>query len=213
MQIVSIVKDSFIECAPFNWGISLFCYGCNLTCSMCKGYNYETITNKNNIIGTATDLIKKNVNPCHDCVIFIGGEPTIWNDGLREALRYCHSMGLKTKIFSNGILYKDIEKINAEGLCDAWSIDFKGLSNLENEIGFPTEAYLSCFEHSIKSINKYKLPLEIRTTFYEGNLRDYDDIVKYVMTKYVNPRLSDMPEVYTKYFKQDDIREMLPLSA
>ena len=62
MQIVSIVKDTFIERAPFNWGISLFCFGCNLSCSFCKGYNYESVTNPNNIIGNVIDILEKENN-------------------------------------------------------------------------------------------------------------------------------------------------------
>ena len=209
MKIVNIIKDSITECAPFKWGLSLFCHGCNLECSMCKGFNYEKVTDNKNVIGTAIDLIKGNITPFHDCVIFIGGEPTIWGDKLREALRYCHSVGLKTKIFSNGILHKEIEQINSEGLCDSWSIDFKGLNNLESEIGFPTWTYLECFYHTVESINKYKLPLEIRTTFYEGNLRDHDKIVEYVMTEYINPRLNMLPNVYTMYFEQNDVRDLI----
>ena len=209
MKIVNLIKDSTIECAPFTWGTSLFCYGCNLQCSMCEGFNYEKVTNEGNVIGTAIDLIKESITPFHDCVIFIGGEPTIWGSKLKEALRYCHSVGLKTKVFSNGILYKEIEQINAEGLCDAWSIDFKGLNNLENEIGFPTGTYLSCFDYAIKSINEHKLPLEIRTTFYKGNIKDHDEIVEYVTANYVNPRLKELPKIYTKYFEQNDVRDLV----
>lgn len=209
MKIVNLITDSTIECAPFTWGMSLFCYGCNLQCSMCKGFNYEMVTKEDNIKGEAIDLIKRNVTPFHDCIIFIGGEPTIWGSKLREALKYCHLLGLKTKIFSNGVLYKEIEQINSEGLCDAWSIDFKGLHNLEDEIGISTEVYLSCFDYSIKNISKHKLPLEIRTTFYEGNLTDHDEIVEYVMANYINPRLKELPEVYTNYFEQNDIRTLV----
>ena len=51
MQIVNFIKDSTIECSPFNWGLTLFSYGCNFKCKMCRGYNYEKVTNKANIIG------------------------------------------------------------------------------------------------------------------------------------------------------------------
>ena len=111
MKIVSIVKDSFIEIARYNWGISLFSFGCNLQCSFCKGYNYETVTNKNNIIGEAIEIMEAEVKPCHDCVIFIGGEPTIWGDSLIEALKWCKERGKKTKIFSNGFNYAIIKKM------------------------------------------------------------------------------------------------------
>ena len=112
MQIVSIVKDTFIESAPFNWGISLFSFGCNLQCSFCKGYNYETVTNTKNIIGNAISILEAEVKPCHDCVIFIGGEPTIWGNKLIEALKWCKDHNKKTKIFSNGLNYEVIKDIN-----------------------------------------------------------------------------------------------------
>lgn len=209
MKIVNLIKDSTTECAPFTWGMSLFCYGCNLNCSMCKGFNYEKVTDKNNIVGSAIDLINENVTPFHDCIIFIGGEPTIWGEKLYEALRYCHANGLKTKIFSNGMLPEEVERINMEGLCDAWSIDFKGLNNLQEEIGLPGKEYFRCFEATIKSINKYELPLEIRTTFYDGNIKDKDKIVEHVTTEYINPRLRELPNTYTKYFEQSDVRDLV----
>ena len=91
------------------------------------GYNYETVTNKNNIIGDVITVMENEVKPCHDCVIFIGGEPTIWGTKLINALEWCHEHGKKTKIFTNGFDYEMVEEINRLGLCDSWSIDYKGL--------------------------------------------------------------------------------------
>ena len=112
MQIVNFIKDSTVECSPFNWGLTLFSFGCNLHCKMCEGYNYEKITNSENIIGEATEIIQQNITPLHDSVVFIGGEPTIWGDQLENALKLCHEKGLKTKIFSNGVNSEVIERIN-----------------------------------------------------------------------------------------------------
>lgn len=209
VRIVNVIKDSTTECAPFTWGMTLFCYGCNLKCEMCKGYNFERVTNPNSIAGDAVSLIKCHITPFHDCVVFIGGEPTIWGEKLRDALSYCHSRGLKTKIFSNGMLPEEIERINIEGLCDAWSIDFKGLNNLQEEIGLPGKEYFRCFEATIKSINKYELPLEIRTTFYDGNENDRDRIINFVQEKYVIPRQKVYPELFTKYIIQEDARALI----
>ena len=60
MQIVNFIKDSTVECSPLKWGLTLFSFGCNLHCKMCEGYNYETVTNKDNIIGEAKDIIFKD---------------------------------------------------------------------------------------------------------------------------------------------------------
>lgn len=182
MQIVSYEKDTFIECSPFSWGMTLFSFGCNLHCKMCEGYNYERVIDKENIIGNAIDIIKDNITPMHDCVVFLGGEPTIWGDKLIEALKYCKSIGLKTKIFSNGLLPNVIKQINDLKLCDAWSIDYKGVYNVKKELSFNGgyKKYMKTLYLSIINIMENELPLEIRTTIYEAN-KDSEDIIKAII--------------------------------
>lgn len=207
MQIVSVVKDSFIESAPFNWGVSLFSFGCNLQCSFCKGYNYETIMDKNNIIGDVFSILEEYVKPCHDCVIFIGGEPTIWGDTLIEALKWCKDQGKKTKIFSNGLDDHIIKKINEQNLCDAWSIDYKGLKdNVGNYIGVDGELYHQKVMNSINDIIQHNLPLEIRTTYFEGNEKDREEIRKDIkgIEDYMK---SNGFTKYYRYFEQEDFRK------
>ena len=207
MKIVSVVKDSFIESAPFNWGISLFSFGCNLQCSFCKGYNYETVMNKENIIGDVIDILEQEVNPCHDCVIFIGGEPTIWGDSLVEALKWCREHNKKTKIFSNGFNFELIKKINSLSLCDAWSIDYKGAKeNVGSYIGVDGNEYYTQLIKSLEDIILHNLPLEIRTTYFDGNYADKETI-----RKEINEIERFMQEHgfnnYYKYFEQKDFRE------
>ena len=203
MQIVNFIKDSTIECSPFNWGLTLFSYGCNFKCKMCKGYNYEKVTNKDNIIGEARTIIEENITPLHDCVVFLGGEPTIWGAELVGALRVCHAKGLKTKIFSNGYNHELVEEINNQGLCDAWSIDFKGLHNIQEQFGVPASNYLINVDYSINDIAGRNLPLEIRTTFYDGNEEWKKDIEDYVKEKYLDKYKN------IKYIEQEDVRDLI----
>ena len=203
MQIVNFIKDSTVECSPFNWGLTLFSFGCNFHCKMCEGYNYETVTNKDNIIGEAKDIIFKNITPMHDCVVFIGGEPTIWGEDLKDALRFCHKGNLKTKIFSNGYNKDLIEEINNEGLCDAWSIDFKGLHNIYEQFGVPASDYLLNVGYSINDIANRGLPLEIRTTFYSGNEQWREEIMKYVADNFLCNHSN------IKYIEQEDVRAII----
>lgn len=211
MQIVSIVKDSFIECAPFNWGLTLFCFGCNLRCKVCEGYNYETIKDKRNIIGNAIDTLERELKPCHDCVTFIGGEPTIWGDKLIEALRYCHNRGVKTKIFTNGMLPEVVKHINSEKLCDAWSVDYKGLpSNIAEFIGTTPTKYNTNLEKTLDNIVLNKLPLEIRTTFYEDNEAD-KEAIKEICEKYITwAKEVNGNDYFCKWIEQHDVRAYLP---
>lgn len=203
MQIVSFIKDSNIECSPFSWGLTLFSYGCNFHCKMCEGYNYEKVTNKENVIGEAKDIIIKNVTPLHDCVVFLGGEPTIWGSSLKEALKLCHDMGLKTKIFSNGYNCELIEELNNEKLCDAWSIDFKGLHSIQEQFGIPAPEYIKNVSYSIYDIAERNLPLEIRTTFYLGNEQWREEIKSHVRENF----LLKFPNI--KYIEQEDIRDLI----
>ena len=203
MQIVNFIKDSTVECSPFSWGLTLFSLGCNLHCKMCEGYNYEKVTNPDNVIGEAIEIIKNNITPMHDSVVFIGGEPTIWGDKLEAALQFCHDRRLKTKIFSNGFNCGVIEEINNMGLCDAWSIDFKGLHNIQQEFGVPAQDYLMNVEYSINDIARRNLPLEIRTTFYHGNEQWREDIKKYVEQNFIS-KYSKI-----KYIKQEDVRSII----
>lgn len=203
MQIVNFIKDSTTECSPFKWGLTLFSMGCNLHCKMCEGYNYEKVTNPKNIIGEAIPIIRDNITPMHDCVVFIGGEPTIWGEQLENALKFCHEKGLKTKIFSNGFNSSMIERINKGGLCDAWSIDFKGLHNIQQEFGVPAQDYLPNVEYSIIDIAERGLPLEIRTTFYSGNEQWRECIRKHVQLSF----LQKYPSI--RYIEQEDIRGII----
>jgi pyruvate-formate lyase-activating enzyme len=170
---------------------------------MCEGYNYEKITNSKNIIGEATEIIQQNITPLHDSVVFIGGEPTIWGDQLENALKFCHEKGLKTKIFSNGVNSEVIERINNQKLCDAWSIDFKGLHNIQQEFGISAQEYLPKVEYSIIDIAERKLPLEIRTTFYNGNTQWRECIRKHVEFSFIKKY------PYIKYIEQEDVRSMI----
>lgn len=203
MQIVNFIKDSTVECSPFRWGLTLFSFGCNLHCKMCEGYNYEKVTDPKNVNGEAIEIIEKNITPLHDSVVFIGGEPTIWGEDLEAALKFCHEKGLKTKIFSNGFNTEVIERINNKKLCDAWSIDFKGLHNIQQEFGVPAQDYLPRVEYSIIDIAQRALPLEIRTTFYSGNEQWREDIKEYVNRTFLNK----YPHI--TYIIQEDVRGII----
>ena len=156
MQIVNYIKDSTIECSPFSWGLTLFSFGCNFHCKMCDGYNYEKVTNKDNIIGNAKEIIEQNITPMHDCVIFLGGEPTIWGDKLIEALKFCHEKGLKTKIFSNGYNYKIIEKINESNFWDDQNSALE-IVNEKNELDEIVNSYFFIFSKIKDLIETYEM--------------------------------------------------------
>lgn len=207
MKIVSYINDSTIECAPFTWSLTLFSFGCNLHCKMCEGYNYEIVTNKDNITDDAISVIDKAITPLHDCVVFLGGEPTIWDEDLIKTLNYCKSKGLHTKIFTNGMKPDIVNKINEAKLCDAWSVDFKGLNNIKENFGVDDLDYILNVEKTIVNIMSYRLPLEIRTTFFEGNNLEREEIVR-KQEEVIKNYKERYKDVYAKFIPQEDIRTL-----
>ena len=218
MDIVSFENDVVLESKPFNFGLTLFCYGCNMKCKMCEGYNYETVTNKKNIIGKAIDIIDKNITKHHDVVNFIGGEPTCWGESLLEALEFCKKINVKTKIFTNGFDVDLIKKINELKLCDAWSVDFKMplfkdfsspiYKEIEEELGVDGVLYIKNLYSTIDNIICSNIPLEIRTTFYQGNEKYRDKIIKQIelIKIYIKAK---SPGIYFEYITQEDHRKFI----
>ena len=58
-------------------------------------------------------------------------------------------------------------------------------------------------DYSINDIAQRNLPLEIRTTFYDGNEEWRKDIEDYVKEKYLDKYKS------IKYVEQEDVRDLI----
>ena len=210
MQIVNYIKDTAMECAPFTWGITLFCYGCNLQCEMCKGYNYETVHNKDLIKGSAIDIIRENVTPLHDCVVFCGGEPTIWGNKLIEALQYCKEHGLHTKVFTNGTQPHIVKEMNKLKLVDAYSVDVKGIpEKIASEIGMSAREYIRNLKQTLRNIISNDIPLEMRTTFYSANEEDREDIENFMCKLIQDCKRIKGKEYFIKWIPQNDYRKYI----
>ena len=101
-----------------------------------------------------------------------------------------------------------VKKICDMELCDAWSVDYKGISNnIAPYIGVKADKYLKNIKKTLICIIKNKLPLEIRTTFFEGNEKDRELIKKRMihLEQGVFKIYPDYP--YFRYIEQEDMRE------
>lgn len=180
MNIVEIIKDSWQEYHPYQ-SLVLFSFGCNLKCPRC--YNLEQITNKKNVIGEAIPLMKKHLNPMHEAVVFLGGEPTIWGDKLIDAVSFAKEKGLKTKIYSNGMFPKMVKELLEIDVVDSWSIDIKTIEeNIYSVMGVSLylKQYLMNVLTSIDQIQKSRAEIELRTTAWkEVNVWKVKEYVKY----------------------------------
>ena len=201
MQIVSVIQDAFQEYQNEH-SLILFSYGCNSDCYHC--YNKETVTNPKNIIGSAIDVMEKHLTPMHTAVVFLGGEPTI-HDKLLDTCWYVkNKLKLKTKIFTNGLLPDKVLEINAAGLCDAWSIDFKCISTPIGVLGINISAgdYIANIHICVESCRKTNVPIEIRTTCLNSiNDNQIGDIQKYIQIRY--PKVPHI--IQSEFFPNENI--------
>lgn len=164
MKIVEIIKDSWQEYHPYQ-SLVLFSFGCNLKCPRC--YNLKQINDSSTIIGDAIPLLEKHLNPMHEAVVFLGGEPTVWGEDLIESARFVKEKNLKTKVYTNGLYPKVIKELLDKNLIDAWSIDIKTVEpNILQVLGVPVnlQKYLSLINESIELIKNSNTDLELRTT-------------------------------------------------
>jgi len=164
MLLTSIIQDSFQEYEGYH-ALVLFAQGCNLRCAEC--YNLKEIMNPSVIIGQAKDIIDQYLNPLHEAIVFLGGEPTIHPD-LPELAGYVKSLGLNRKIYTNGLKPDIIRRLNEESLIDAYSVDFKTIddSSFLGDISLPD--YLKKVTATIEDILDHGISLELRTTKWTG---------------------------------------------
>lgn len=184
MKIVSIIKDSFQEYEG-QQSLVLFSLGCNMKCFYC--YNYNDVTDKNNVIGNAKEVINKHITPMHDAVVFLGGEPTIWGSELIEAAKHAKERGFKVKIYTNGLRPDVVKKLNENNYVDAYAVDLKTLDDdLEEVLGIKItlSEYVDNFLETVESIRFFKKDLEIRTTNYKG--LDIEKIKSFLFDNYPN---------------------------
>jgi len=185
LPIISFIHDSFQEYEGHQ-SLVLFSKNCNLACPEC--YNRIAVCN-NESIGSAIDILRANITPLHEAVVFLGGEPTIWENELIEALIFVkNKLKLKTKIFSNGQLPLTIFKLNERELVDAYSLDLKCIRDYDVVLGIKChgEEYLTKLDYSIQNILEHKIPIELRTTIWNSVLNQIDEIKQYAQQKYPN---------------------------
>ena len=198
MKIVGYLHEGFQEYED-HISVVLFSLGCNLKCVGC--YNYDRISNPDSVIGTGVEMIDHLVTPLHDAVVFLGGEPTIWPEGLTEACRHAKSKGLLTKVYTNGYSPPVVRALNDESLVDAYSVDLKAVANVGAILGkaISADEYLTAVNETIDNILLHTVPIEIRTTAW----REFPDISE--VKAYVHERYPDI-----RHIIQKDFRDNLP---
>lgn len=184
MKIVSYIQDAHQEFDDLH-SLVLFCQGCNFNCKHC--YNKKEVMIGDSV-GNAMDVITEKLTPLHEGVIFLGGEPTIWEDGLVIAAGFAKRQGVSTKLFTNGYRPDVVKMLLDADVIDAFSVDFKTVNRTIDTlgVGIRPRDYLAAVNDTIGQICRAGRLLEIRTTDFDHT--DTDRVVEYVKKRYPGHR-------------------------
>ena len=175
--IVSYLTDSTKEFEG-EFSLVLFCYGCNFRCSGC--YNASFVTNAKNIIGDGYDMLDQLVDPVTTAVVLLGGEPAI-HPGFIDVLRKVRSLGLKTKMFTNGYETERIVEALDAGLLDEISVDFKAVYGINGVVGIDMtdEEYLKRLHTIVNAAERNKVPVILHSTMFPSMSHQQAEIISY----------------------------------
>ena len=152
IRVAHITPESFQE-YPDEISSLVWTSGCNLNCSFCH--------NKQLLIPTRQPikdpLAAIETNKAITAVVALGGEPTT-DPGLHNFSHFIKDLGLKFKLFTNGIIHPVISQLAKSGTLDAINIDIKAVSNVSSITNTPITdtIYLLSIHKSIDSIRQAK---------------------------------------------------------
>jgi pyruvate-formate lyase-activating enzyme len=199
VEITQVIIDSFQEFEDCH-SLVLFSKGCNLACPEC--YNLEQANNSKRELGNVYDVIDRYLNPMHEAVVFLGGEPFIWKDDLVRVSRYVKEKGLKTKIFTNGLgSHNTLLQLCDDDLVDMFSVDIKCVRDCATVTGklfADDDAYLTHWRKTVTIAIRYGIPVELRTTEWDCVKDQLDDI-----KKHVHECFPGLPHIIQDKFKVD----------
>ena len=102
-------------------------------------------------------------------VVFLGGEPTIYEEGLVHAMKCAKALGLKTKLYTNGLRPDVLALLISRNVLDSASVDIKTLSDTEKYLGMnPDSVYLHKVKQSLALLKSNGIDTETRTTAFRG---------------------------------------------
>lgn len=155
---------------------------CNLKCSFC----YANANNRVQINDEMdTELLKLFINKFRQNggqeILFTGGECLLRKD-ICTLLNTSKSLGLITKIFTNGTLLTEQIVDNIKDYIDYMYISLDG-DKEEHEYSRGVEGCFSLVLDSFETLNKYDVPFAIETVVDERNYNNLDWLDKFI-TKY-----------------------------
>jgi len=183
MRIAGLQPVSLLD-FPGRVAAIVFTQGCPLRCVYC--HNPELIAARGGpSIGAEAALERIGARRMFlDGVVVTGGEPTVHPD-LPEFLASIKAIGLETKLDTNGVHPRMIERILKKGLVDYVAMDVKHVWERYPDVTARAQPAVAenCAE-TMRLLRASGVPCEFRTTVYPA-LHDVDDLL--AIAEYLGP--------------------------
>jgi pyruvate-formate lyase-activating enzyme len=162
----------------------LWCMSCDMNCNWCSVK--DILSDQDSELEEDYLELIKNKTELETAVVFLGGEPTLREEGLVQGCQEAKLLGMKTKVFTNGNSIRSAELLRELGyakLIDSVALDYK----------YPIQNIQSF----IASVIKTGINLELRTTMHPGltesDLSQMKQVgetlkVKHIFQRYFDPK-------------------------
>lgn len=165
MKIYGLQKLTLLD-FPQRVACTVFTGGCNLRCPFCHNASLVRLEGERDLTEEAVAFIRKRA-PMLQGVCVTGGEPLL-QPNLADFLRFVRSLGLATKLDTNGTLPECLEPLIAEGLLDYVAMDLKNCPEKYAEtVGVPHFDFAPVAE-TMRLLRKSDIDYEYRTTVVKG---------------------------------------------
>lgn len=178
-NIGGILDISTIDFPKRVCSVIFFC-GCPFRCPFCQ--NWRLFISENcKKVEVKQILSNFKSNFLIDAITITGGEPTLQIDALVELLNEIKSLGLATKIDTNGFFPDRIEGLLKNNLLDYVALDVKAPLRPEiygTVVGSPNLGHevVPMVKRSLEILIGSDIPLEVRTTIVPGLIEGLEEI-------------------------------------
>lgn len=160
-MIAGVLETSFVD-YPKEISFVIFLAGCNFRCPFC--HNRSVVLNENDLYETnkVLDMLEER-KKFTNAVVITGGEPTIWQDKLKELIISIKKLGFKVKLDTNGTNPSLLSELLQLQLIDFIAMDIKNtFTKYETTSGSKVD--LNTIKQSIKLIESSGIDYQFRTT-------------------------------------------------
>lgn len=165
MKIYGIQKLTLLD-FPLKVACTVFTGGCNLRCPFCHNASLVKCGGAESIEAEVEAFLKKRAGVIEG-VCISGGEPLLQPD-IAPFLRFVRSLGLCTKLDTNGTLPQHLVPLLNEGLLDYVAMDLKNSPALyAKTVGVEGFDFAPVAE-TMELLRKSGIAYEFRTTVVKG---------------------------------------------